>query len=87
MRILRRFWGIVSDTFEIYWTTTNPIAFTKAFYDCATDGNFGKGLDLCKDIVSLSIVLTPFFHAGTIFYYKSAAQNRQANRRKGNVDF
>ena len=60
-------WGIVSDAFEIYWTTTNPIAFTKAFYDCATDGNFGKGLDLCKDIVSLSVVLTPFFMLGLFF--------------------
>lgn len=39
-------WGIVSDVFEIYWATTNPISFIKVFYDCSTGGDFGKGLDV-----------------------------------------
>lgn len=60
-------WGFAGDIFDIYWATTNPISFIKAFYDCSTDNEYGKGLAVCKEIVGLSIVLTPFFLLGLFF--------------------
>lgn len=60
-------WSFAGDIFDIYWATTNPISFIKAFYDCSTDNDYGKGLAVCQEIVGLSIVLTPLFLLGLFF--------------------